>query len=148
MKTRSSRAVRLIAIVLLALFAPAMAGAQSSEGFGAWIDRTNAHRISGYVSLGLATTTAALGIFGSEYHALFGISTAAAATVSVTLGTIAYGDQLSYYWPHAVLAGLATGGFLANVFLLEGGSRAHIGTGIASAATLYGAYAAILILVR
>jgi len=148
MKSRRSFAVRILAIALLALFVPAVAGAQSSEGFGDWIDRTNVHRISGYVTLGLATTTAALGLFGSEYHALFGVSTAAAATVSVTLGSIAYSDRLAFYWPHAVLAGLATGGFLTNAFLLEGGSQAHIATGIASAAALYGAYAAILILVN
>jgi hypothetical protein len=111
-----------------------------------WIVDTGAHRIAGYVTLGLATTTAALGLFGSQYHWIAGASTAASATISLSLGSLAYRDQLDYYWPHAVLASLATAGFITNVFFLEGGSTAHVATGIASAATLYGAYGAILLL--
>ena len=132
--------------MLLACFAPAVAGAQSSGEVAGWIDRTSAHRVAGYVTLGLATATAAMGLLGSDYHWIAGTSTAAAATVSVSLGAIAYRDRLSYFWPHAVLAGAATAGFVTNAFFLEGGSTAHVATGIASVAALYGAYAAILLL--
>jgi hypothetical protein len=146
MKTRSHTGMKILAVALLIALVPAVATAQSAGGIGDWIDRTNAHRVAGYVTLGLATTTAALGLFGGEYHWLAGTTTAAAATVSVSLGAIAYGDRLSYFWPHALLAGLATAGFVTNAFFLEGGSPAHVATGIASVATLYGAYAAILLL--
>ncbi|MFW6293324.1 MAG: hypothetical protein ACOC7V_13500 [Spirochaetota bacterium] len=40
MKSIGSLAVRLLALVLLVLFVPSVAGAKSSHGFGDWIDRT------------------------------------------------------------------------------------------------------------
>lgn len=135
-----------VLIVLLAILLPATVSAQSDGGVADWIDRTNAHRISGYVTLGLATVTATLGLLDVPYHPIVGISTAASASVTLGLGSIAYGDRLSRFWPHAVLTGVATAGFLTNVILLEGGSTAHVATGIASTATLAAGYGAILLL--
>lgn len=119
---------------------------EDSGSFAEWIDRTNLHRWSGYVTLGLTTATAILGALESEYHYLVAGPTAAAAAVTVSLGSIAYRDRLSRFWPHSLLATLATAGMFTNLFLLEGGSQAHIATGVASAALLYGAYASVLIL--
>ncbi len=136
----------MVLIVLLALVLPATATAQSEGGLADWIDRTNAHRISGYVTLGLATVTATLGLLDVPYHPIVGISTAASASVTLGLGSIAYSDRLSRFWPHAVLTGVATAGFLTNVIFLEGGSTAHVATGIASTAALAAGYGAILLL--
>lgn len=137
----------MVLIVLLALLLPATATAQSDGGgIAGWIDRTNAHRISGYVTLGLATVTATLGLLDVPYHPIVGISTAASASVTLGLGSIAYSDRLSRFWPHAVLTGVATAGFLTNVIFLEGGSTAHVATGIASTAALAAGYGAILLL--
>lgn len=149
MNRRSFSRIRVLAaLIVLLCFVPATAMAQSGGDFGQWVRRNNVHQISGYVTLGLATTTAALGIFAPEYHWIATGPTLASSVLSVSLGSIAFRDQLNVYWPHAVLASLATAGFAANLFFLEGGSREHVATGIASVATLYGAYAAILILTR
>jgi hypothetical protein len=146
MKHAQSPLRTVVLVVLLAMLLPAMASAQSEGGLADWIDRTNAHRISGYVTLGLATVTATLGLLDVPAHPILGISTAASASVTLGLGSIAYRDRLSRFWPHAVLTGVATAGFLTNVILLEGGSTAHVATGIASTATLFAGYGAILFL--
>ena len=142
--------VAVLAMMVLLAMVPSEAHAQS-EGEASvpqWIRRTGTHRIAGYVTLGLATTTAALGILGSEYHYLAAGATFGSSVVSLSLGSIAYGEQLDRYWPHAVLAGLATAGFATNLFFLEGGSQEHIITGAASVGTLFAAYGTILWLTR
>ncbi len=116
--------------------------------FAQWIDRTGAHRIAGYATLGVATTTMILGLSGVDVHPYFGGATAGLAITTATLGTIAYHDRLSVVWPHALLNGIAATGFLLNAFVFEGGSPAHITSGIVSVASLYGAYAAIMIITR
>lgn len=133
----------MLALTLLVLV-PALATAQS-DGMAGWIQRTGAHRIVGYTTLGVATTTAALGLFGvTAVHPYAGGLTAGLSVANVTMGLIAYGDRLSSFWPHALLNTVATTGFLVNAFFLEGGSPAHIGTGIGSLALMYGAYGLIL----
>ncbi|MFW5689499.1 MAG: hypothetical protein ACOC1U_08000 [Spirochaetota bacterium] len=146
--TRVPRTFRVlvVSIVLLA-FIPVAASAPSG-GVSQWVRETKAHQISGYVTLGLATTTAIMGIAGYEYHPIAGVATAASSVVSLSLGSLAYSDQLGFYWPHAVLAGIATAGFVTSVFFLDGGSTAHIATGVASTVTLFSAYGAILLLTR
>lgn len=142
------RAGLLVVFALALVAAPSTAQERTGdpETLAEWIDRTNTHRIAGYVSLGLATTTAALGLLGVAYHPILGYSTAATTSVTVALGSIAYRDRLRRFWPHAVLASLATTGFLTNAIFLEGGSPAHIATGIASVSSLYAAYAAVVLL--
>jgi hypothetical protein len=135
---------RIVLAITLLLVVPALVSAQS-DGMAAWVERTGAHRIVGYTTLGVATTTAALGLFGvTAVHPYAGGLTAGLSVANVTLGLIAYRDRLSYFWPHAVLNTIATTGFLVNTFFLEGGSPAHIGTGIGSLALMYGAYGIIL----
>jgi hypothetical protein len=73
------RSTRVIAAALVLLvLAPAVVSAQDS-GIGEWIRRTGAHRVGGYVTMGLAVTTAAMGLLGYEVHPYLGYTTAAFA---------------------------------------------------------------------
>jgi hypothetical protein len=130
------------------LVAPGNLFAQGQEPptVAEWIDQNNVHRISGYLTLGLATATAAMGILAPEYHPYVAIPTAVAANATAILGSIAYRDRLARFWPHAALAGLGAAGMVANVVFLEGGSQAHVATGIASVSLIYGAFAAVILL--
>lgn len=142
------RRLRRFSIGLLLLLAvPSLLSAQEGS-LRNWIIRTNAHRIGGYATLGLASTTAALGLLGVEVHPYFGYTTAGFSATAAIMGTIAYSDRLRRIWPHAVLNGLATTGFLLNAFVWEPGSRAHVATGIASVSSLAGAYISIVLLTR
>jgi hypothetical protein len=142
------RGAFVVVLVVFIALAPAAASAQEGGGIGSWIRRSGIHPVGGYITLGLATTTAVLGVLESQYHPYVAAGTAVSAGVAVSLGLTAYGDQLSVYWPHALLAGLATTGFLTNALILQGGSPAHIATGATSVAVLYGAVTAILLLTR
>ena len=149
MKTRTPSKSRLIVLVLaLLIITPSLVSAQQPGPVAQWIDDTNIHRIMGYVTLTAATVTAGLGLFGVEVHPYVGLATAGLSATSTALGVIAYRDRMSYAWPHAALNGLATTGFLLNAFALEGGSRAHVAAGIGSLVSMYGAYGAIILLIR
>jgi hypothetical protein len=134
----------IVLALMLLLIVPALVSAQS-DGLAGWIERTGAHRITGYATLGAATTTAALGLFGvTAAHPYVGGLIAGLSVANVAMGLIAYNDRLASFWPHAMLNAAATTGFLVNAFFLEGGSPAHIGTGIGSVVLMYGAYGIIL----
>lgn len=63
--------LRLIVLVaLLALLLPSTVSAQTEGGLADWIAGTNAHRVSGYVTLGLATVTATLAALAAGYGAI------------------------------------------------------------------------------
>jgi hypothetical protein len=135
---------RIVLALMLLLVVPALLSAQS-DGLGGWIQRTGAHRIAGYATLGAATTAATLGMFGvTSVHPYVGGLTAGLSVANVAMGLVAYNDRLAYIWPHAMLNTIAATGFLLNAFLLEGGTPAHIGTGIGSVVLMYGAYGIIL----
>ena len=136
----------LILVLVLVLLTPTLVTAQESGGVGQLIRRTGAHKIGGYVTLGLAVTTVGMGLLGYEVHPYLGYATAGFAATAAIAGTIAYSDLLPVIWPHAVLNGLAVTGFVLNAFVFEGGSPAHIATGLSSAALLGAAYAAILLI--
>lgn len=135
-------------VLVLLLVVTATAPAQQPGPAARWIDDSNIHRIFGYATLGVATVTAGLGLFGVEVHPYFGLATAGLSVASTSLGIIAYRDRLGYAWPHATLNALATTGFMLNAFVFEGGSLPHISSGIASLVTMYGAYGAIILLTR
>ncbi len=124
-------------------------GADPNEGaepfnLPRFIRETGLHRIGGYVTLGLAATTAVLGLAGvEEVHHPLGYITAGMAAGAATFGIIGYSDFLDIIWPHVVLNGLAVVGFGLNAFVWEWGSTAHIATGIGSVASMIGAWVAI-----
>ena len=129
-------------------------GSEGASGTGAepfnlprFIRETGLHRIGGYVTLGLAGTTAVLGLAGvEEVHRPLGYITAGMAAGAATFGIIGYSDFLDIIWPHAVLNGLAVVGFGLNAFVWEWGSTEHIATGIGSVASMVGAWIAIQLL--
>lgn len=142
------RSKRLLVVLVLLILVPAIASAQQTGPVARWIDDSNIHRIFGYATLGVATVTAGLGLFGVEVHPYFGAATAGLSVTTASLGIIAYRDRLSYAWPHATLNALAATGFLLNAFVFEGGSLPHITSGIAGLVSMYGAYGAIILLTR
>lgn len=165
----------MVALLVVALAVPNAAAQDSGSGDGAesasegesgsgttaeadpadsitisqWVRESGAHQIAGYSSLALATTTATLGLLGyAEIHPYFGAATAAFSVSAATLGLIGYHDYLSFAWPHAVLNGLAATGFLLNAFVFEGGSPAHITSGLTATASMIGAISYIVIVTR
>lgn len=154
------RAVFLLVLLLLSgslLFAQSdsasdeadRAAAAQPSPVSAWIADNQVHRIAGYTTLGLMTATAVSGLVGwTEAHPYLGATTAAAATTSSLLGSLAYRDRLGIIWPHAVLNGLGVTGLLLNAFVFDYGSTVHRATGIASAGAMLGGYAAILLILR
>ena len=138
----------LVLLLVLILLTPTLVTAQESGGISDFIIRTNAHKIGGYVTLGLALTTAGMGLLGYDVHPYLGYATAGFAATAALAGTIAYKDLLPVVWPHAVLNALAVTGFVLNAFVLEGGSAAHITIGASSVALLGAAYASILLIMR
>jgi hypothetical protein len=143
---RTAKRTLILALILL-LIAPTLLTAQESGGIGQFIRRSGAHKVGGYVTLGLAVTAAGMGLLGFEVHPFLGYATAGFAATAAIAGTIAYSDRLPVIWPHAVLNGLAVAGFVANIFL-PGGSTAHIATGISSVALLGAAYLSIVLITR
>lgn len=138
---------RLVIVLLLAVLLPAVSFAQDGQSFSQTLRRSNAHQISGFVTLGLATTVAVMGLVGSELHPAFGWGLAGSSAVSVALGSLAYRDRLPEVWPHAVLASLATTGFFLNALgVFPYGSPEHVITGATSAGLLAGAYLAIFLI--
>ena len=138
----------IIIVAMLSAAVPAAVYAQEGRTVAEWIDDTNAHRIGGYATLGLATVTATLGLIGADVHPGFGYTTAGFAVTSSLIGTLAYYDRASYAWPHILLNGIAATGFVLNAFVFEGGSPAHIATGITSLLSMYGAYGYIILKTR
>lgn len=117
----------------------------NGPGLSARIRQSGAHRWAGLATLGLATATAITGAIGvGEVHGPIAVTTLATGVVSSALGAIAYSDRALSVWPHPLMNGLALGGMLANLTLLETGSLAHRATGIASVGLLFGAYAYIV----
>ena len=135
------------AVILWGLFVPAGADAQQLN-LGSWVRETGAHKIAGYAGFGLAVTTVTLGALESGAHPYFGLATAGVTVSATGLGLIGYGENLSVAWPHAVLNGIAATGFLLNAFVLEGGSPAHIASGIAATASMTGAIGYIIAVTR
>lgn len=134
-------------MILLTVFISAVSFAQDGPSFSQAIRRSNAHQISGFVTLGLATTVAVMGFLGSELHSGFGWGLAGTSAVTVALGSLAYRDRLADVWPHAVLASLATTGFFLNALgVFPFGSQEHVITGVTSAGLLAGAYLAIVLI--
>ena len=138
---------KLSFLLVLLIMAPSVVSAQE-EDLGEWIARTGAHKIGGYVTIGLAVTAAGMGLLGLEIHPYLGYATAGFAAGAAIAGTIAYKDMLSVVWPHAVLNALAVTGFALNAFVFEGGSPAHIATGISSVGLLGASYVAIRLIMR
>ena len=138
----------LIITLFLSLAVPGISQAQDTGGLSEWIDRTGIHRIAGYSAMGLALTTATLGAIGLDIHPIFGRITPIVAAATVVLGSIAYYDRISVIWPHMLLHGLATTGFTLNALVFEGGSPAHIASGIISIASMAGAFVAIRLITR
>lgn len=147
----------MLAVVAAIAAAPVIA--QDAEGDGRtvpeFIRQTGLHRISGYVSLGLASATAAFGFIGVEeegalsvLHPVLGISTMGSMLTSQVLGTIAYRDRLARVWPHTLLNAAAVVGFGLNAFVWEQGSLEHRITGIASMGALAGGYISIILIER
>jgi len=137
------------AFIILALLVtlPAMAFADEGPSFSQTLRRSGAHQISGYVTLGLATTVAVMGFLGSDLHPGFGWGLAGGSAVTLALGSISYSDRLPEIWPHAVLASLATTGFFINALgVFPYGSQEHVIVGASSAGLLAGAYIAIVLL--
>ena len=142
------RKTRLTVIALaLLLLSPAFAAAEEVS-IGNWIADTGAHKIGGYVTLGLSATTLGLGLAGYEVHPYLGYATFGFSATAALAGTLAYKDLLPVVWPHALLNGLAVVGFGLNAFVFEGGSPAHIATGITSTALLGASYVAINLIMR
>ncbi len=142
-----SRLTKGLLVVLLATGAPSLVFGQDQPDFSRTLRQSGAHQISGYVTLGLATTVAALGLFGSDLHPAFGWGVAGTSVVTLALGSLAYRDRLVEIWPHSLLATLATTGFLMNAFgVFPFGSQEHVITGITSVGLLYGAYVTILLI--
>jgi hypothetical protein len=135
-----------IGIALVILAAPSLPAQESS--LGDWIADTGVHKIGGYVTLGLSATTIGMGLLGYPAHPYLGYVTAGSAAISATAGFLAYGELLPVVWPHAVLNGLAVVGFGLNAFVFEGGSPAHIATGITSTALLAASYITIKLIMR
>jgi hypothetical protein len=138
----------LVLVLILALVTPALVTAEESLDLGQFIRRSGAHKIGGYVTLGLAVTTVGLGLLRYPVHPYLGYATVGFAATASIAGTIAYKDQLPVIWPHAVLNGLAVTGFAVNAFFLEGGSPAHIATGLGSLALMGAAYTSIILITR
>lgn len=148
------KSIRITAAVLiLAVLAPVTLSAQDG-GIAQWIRRSGAHKVGGYVTMGLAVTAAGLGmlesqgVLGTNMHPYFGYATAAFAAGASIAGTIAYSDRLDVIWPHAALNGLAVVGFGLNAFVFEGGSPAHVATAASSLALLGASYVAIRLITR
>jgi hypothetical protein len=139
------RTTLLILVLLVTL--PALALADDGPSFSQTLRQSGAHQISGYVTLGLATTVAVMGFLGSELHPVAGWGLAGGSAVSLALGSISYRDRLPEIWPHAVLASLATTGFFLNALgVFPFGSQEHVIVGATSAGLLAGAYVAIVLL--
>jgi hypothetical protein len=141
----------LPAIVVLAavLFFAAAPGLEAQERSAAdWIVDNNVHRVAGYTTLALTAGTVTAGLLGLQVHPIFGVTTAAAASTTAILGTWAYYDRLRVVWPHAALNGVAVTGMILNAFVFEGGSPAHITSGLVSAGAMAGAYLSIILLTR
>ena len=138
---------KLTLLATLMLLAPSLVTA-GQESVGEWIARTGAHKVGGYVTLGLAVTAAGMGLLGVEAHPYLGYATAGFAAGAALAGTLAYKDLLPVVWPHAVLNGLAVTGFTLNAFVFDGGSPAHLATGISSVALLGSSYLSIKLIMR
>lgn len=150
---------RVLLVLVVAAVAVAPVLAQDTDGgdrtVPEFIRETGLHRISGYVSLGLAGATAAFGLIGVEeegalsvIHPVLGISTMGSMLTSQVLGTIAYRDRLARVWPHTLLNAAAVVGFGLNAFVWEQGSMEHRITGIASISALAGGYVSIILIER
>jgi hypothetical protein len=133
-----------MAVAAVLLIVPSAASAQESGSLGQWVRESGAHQIAGYATLGLSVTTATLGLLRVDVHPVFGAATATFSFSAATLGLIGYRQHLSYAWPHAVLNGVAATGFLLNAFAFEGGSRAHITSGLTATASVIGAVSYII----
>jgi hypothetical protein len=138
----------MFAIILILVLVSSALAAAAENPVGEWIVQTGAHKIGGYVTIGLAVTTAGLGLLGYDVHPYFGYATAGFAAGAAIAGTVAYWDLLPTVWPHAALNALAVVGFALNAFVWEGGSPAHIATGISSIALLGASYTAIRLIMR
>ena len=138
----------VVALIVLAFLPVAVTPAQETANLGDLIRETGAHKISGFVTLGLATAAAASSFFGEEVHEPLAYATTGMSVVTLTLGTIAYADYFPVAWPHIVLNALGTTAFLINAFALEGGSTAHIATGAAGIASMFAALGAIVMIMR
>jgi len=143
-RRRSIRALTvLVAGALLCVGVPQQLHAQQQRTAAEWVVESQAHRIAGYVTLGLAATTAVLGILeADDVHQGFAYATTGASAVTLSLGVIGYGRSWKSVWPHILMNALAVTGYALNAFVLEGGSPGHIATGASSiglmgAAVLY-----------
>ena len=143
-----ARPAALMCTVILALALVAPTVAAQEQGAADWIRENNVHRIAGYTTLALTAGTVTAGLLGLQVHPIFGVTTAAAASTTAILGTWAYYDRLRVVWPHAALNGVAVTGMLLNAFVFEGGSPAHITSGLVSAGAMAGAYLYIILLTR
>jgi hypothetical protein len=137
---RPGRTVMLM-IVAAALFAGPLgrAVAQDRRTPSEWITETGAHKIAGFVTLGLAATTAILGALEADPHGALGYATLGSSVVTLSLGVVGYGQDAKAVWPHILMNAIAVTGFALNAFVLEGGSPEHIATGATSVGLMCGA---------
>ncbi len=138
--SKASRIVTvLLAAALMCAAAPAQVHAQDRRTASEWVEETGAHKIAGFVTLGLAATTAILGAFETDLHPAFAYATTGASVVTLSLGVVGYGPYWKSVWPHILMNALAVAGYGLTAFVLEDGSPEHIATGAASVGLMCGA---------
>lgn len=130
----------LIVVAFLCAGAVEQAHAQYRRTPSEWVEETKAHKIAGYVTLGLAATTAVLGALDvGDVHPAFAYATTGSSLVTLSLGVVGYGPYWKSVWPHVLMNALAVTGYALNAFVLEGGSPEHIATGATSIGLMCGA---------
>ena len=141
------KALRPTGVVMILIIAAVMcagsleqAHAQYRRTPSEWVEETKAHKIAGFATLGLAATTAILGILEVEdVHPAFAYATTGASVVTLSLGVVGYGQYWKSVWPHILMNALAVTGYALNAFVLEEGSPEHIATGATSVGLMCGA---------
>lgn len=129
----------LIVAAVMCAAAAERAHAQYKPTPSEWVEETGAHKIAGFVTLGLAATTAILGAFETDLHPAFAYATTGASVVTLSLGVVGYGRYWKSVWPHILMNALAVTGYALNAFVLEAGSPEHIATGASSIGLMCGA---------
>ena len=112
------------------------------------IVNNNLHRIGGYTTMVLLAGTVTAGALEWDVHPYLGYSTLGAATITASMGFIAYRGMLRFAWPHAVFNAIGFTGLFLNAFVLEPGSTEHRISAAVAAGSFGLGYVSIILLTR
>ncbi|TVR59872.1 MAG: hypothetical protein EA426_05945 [Spirochaetaceae bacterium] len=112
------------------------------------IVNNNLHRIGGYTTMVLLAATVTAGALEWDVHPILGYSTLGAATITASMGFIAYRGMLRFVWPHALFNTIGFTGLFLNAFVLEPGSTEHRISAAVAASSFGLGYISIILLTR